>query len=270
MVFMENGRMDSNSEIVESHIIMDLGNKSVRTRLNDENEASITFQNSDNGSREKMFSNCNGNSNSEDLSNLTNGVSMCKSCDENLYSSNPKGSNSSQCSINSVQKTISNSLENNFSKLSIKTDHEERETPSKFIESSCKSCDNSSRNNECPTESNQESQSVNQNELKTDICASNPSLVPDDVQSNRSSEKEKDQNSSEVVYICYESEKQMPDIMKLIQKDLSEPYSIYTYRYFIHNWPHLCFLVSRKFDLGSKDCMNIDVFEFSFYISGCM
>ncbi|KAF4526204.1 hypothetical protein B566_EDAN001888 [Ephemera danica] len=34
----------------------------------------------------------------------------------------------------------------------------------------------------------------------------------------------------------------MPDIMRLIQKDLSEPYSIYTYRYFIHNWPKLCYL----------------------------
>jgi len=50
--------------------------------------------------------------------------------------------------------------------------------------------------------------------------------------------------SSDIVidYVTYESEKQMPDIMRLIQKDLSEPYSIYTYRYFIHNWPHLCFL----------------------------
>nr|SVE79529.1 EOG090X07BN [Daphnia magna]SVE80157.1 EOG090X07BN [Daphnia magna]SVE80763.1 EOG090X07BN [Daphnia magna]SVE81355.1 EOG090X07BN [Daphnia magna]SVE82527.1 EOG090X07BN [Daphnia magna] len=38
------------------------------------------------------------------------------------------------------------------------------------------------------------------------------------------------------------SELQMPDIMRLIQKDLSEPYSIYTYRYFIHNWPMLCYL----------------------------
>lgn len=45
-------------------------------------------------------------------------------------------------------------------------------------------------------------------------------------------------------YVSYESELQMPDIMRLIQKDLSEPYSIYTYRYFIHNWPQLCFLVS--------------------------
>lgn len=43
-------------------------------------------------------------------------------------------------------------------------------------------------------------------------------------------------------YIVYESELQMPDIMRLITKDLSEPYSIYTYRYFIHNWPKLCFL----------------------------
>lgn len=44
-------------------------------------------------------------------------------------------------------------------------------------------------------------------------------------------------------FIQYESELQMPMIMKIIQKDLSEPYSIYTYRYFIHNWPKLCFLV---------------------------
>ncbi|KAM4663981.1 N-alpha-acetyltransferase 30 [Discoglossus pictus] len=43
-------------------------------------------------------------------------------------------------------------------------------------------------------------------------------------------------------YVRYESELQMPDIMRLITRDLSEPYSIYTYRYFIHNWPQLCFL----------------------------
>lgn len=49
----------------------------------------------------------------------------------------------------------------------------------------------------------------------------------------------------DIFYIQYESELQMPMIMKIIQKDLSEPYSIYTYRYFIHNWPKLCFLVSN-------------------------
>lgn len=48
----------------------------------------------------------------------------------------------------------------------------------------------------------------------------------------------------------FRDETQMPDIMKLITKDLSEPYSIYTYRYFIHNWPNLCLLVNNKIFLN--------------------
>lgn len=47
--------------------------------------------------------------------------------------------------------------------------------------------------------------------------------------------------------VDYENELQMADIMRLITNDLSEPYSIYTYRYFIHNWPKLCLLVSIGF-----------------------
>ncbi|XP_077286931.1 uncharacterized protein LOC143911774 [Arctopsyche grandis] len=50
----------------------------------------------------------------------------------------------------------------------------------------------------------------------------------------------------DVCFESYQSELQMADIMKLIQKDLSEPYSIYTYRYFIHNWPKLCFLAMHR------------------------
>lgn len=46
-----------------------------------------------------------------------------------------------------------------------------------------------------------------------------------------------------VSYEPYQDETQMPIIMGLIDKDLSEPYSVFTYRYFIHNWPHLCLLV---------------------------
>ncbi|KAI8575133.1 hypothetical protein K450DRAFT_263212 [Umbelopsis ramanniana AG] len=48
---------------------------------------------------------------------------------------------------------------------------------------------------------------------------------------------------SELSYIPYTSERQLPPIITLIENDLSEPYSIYTYRYFIHNWPNLCFMV---------------------------
>ncbi|KAI7847946.1 putative acyltransfersase [Circinella umbellata] len=45
-----------------------------------------------------------------------------------------------------------------------------------------------------------------------------------------------------ISYVDYTSELQLPSIIHLIENDLSEPYSIYTYRYFIHNWPKLCFL----------------------------
>lgn len=55
-------------------------------------------------------------------------------------------------------------------------------------------------------------------------------------------EEEEEPPKPVIDYREYESELQMPSIMALIQKDLSEPYSIYTYRYFIHNWPRLCFL----------------------------
>ncbi|XP_057678640.1 N-alpha-acetyltransferase 30 [Corythoichthys intestinalis] len=54
------------------------------------------------------------------------------------------------------------------------------------------------------------------------------------------------EETHDICYVRYESELQMPWIMRLITKDLSEPYSIYTYRYFIHNWPQLCFLAMVK------------------------
>ncbi|KAI1313863.1 hypothetical protein EDD11_002434 [Mortierella claussenii] len=47
-------------------------------------------------------------------------------------------------------------------------------------------------------------------------------------------------------YIGYESEHQLPGMVSLIENDLSEPYSIYTYRYFLHQWPKLSFLAMDK------------------------
>lgn len=40
--------------------------------------------------------------------------------------------------------------------------------------------------------------------------------------------------------VNYKDERMIPDIYRLVSKDLSEPYSIFTYRYFLHNFPHLC------------------------------
>ena len=70
-----------------------------------------------------------------------------------------------------------------------------------------------------------------------------------ETEQNTSSSSESASARRFIEYVAYESELQMPAIMALITKDLSEPYSIYTYRYFIHSWPQLCFLVSINRDV---------------------
>ena len=56
-----------------------------------------------------------------------------------------------------------------------------------------------------------------------------------------------DDKEKVIEFIAYQSEVNLPDLTALITEDLSEPYSIYTYRYFLHNWPQLSFLVSQLF-----------------------
>ncbi|KAJ0160519.1 N-alpha-acetyltransferase 30 [Colletotrichum tanaceti] len=50
---------------------------------------------------------------------------------------------------------------------------------------------------------------------------------------------------TDLQYIQYEhglEAEYLPAIRSLIAKDLSEPYSIYVYRYFLYQWGHLCFM----------------------------
>ncbi|KAL1700542.1 acyl-CoA N-acyltransferase [Schizophyllum commune] len=48
--------------------------------------------------------------------------------------------------------------------------------------------------------------------------------------------------ASAIFYRQYAGEEDLPHIMALVQSELSEPYVIYTFRYFLHQWPHLAFL----------------------------
>ncbi|XP_069572307.1 N-alpha-acetyltransferase 30 isoform X2 [Brachyistius frenatus] len=85
-----------------------------------------------------------------------------------------------------------------------------------------------------------------------------------------------EEESHGIRYVRYESELQMPWIMRLITKDLSEPYSIYTYRYFIHNWPQLCFLVVLETEITNKSALKLyenlgfvrDKRLFRYYLNG--
>ncbi|XP_045499707.1 N-alpha-acetyltransferase 30-like [Colias croceus] len=70
--------------------------------------------------------------------------------------------------------------------------------------------------------------------------------VEETMKHKESCHQQEQESRGDIAIISYESELQMPEIMRLIQKDLSEPYSIYTYRYFIHNWPKLCFLAIHE------------------------
>lgn len=98
---------------------------------------------------------------------------------------------------------------------------------SKSVEQNLEKSEKSESTGICKTKHKQN----DNNELNAQINCSNQNLIVDEIS---------------IEYKEYQSELQMPDIMRLIQKDLSEPYSIYTYRYFIHNWPKLCFLAMHN------------------------
>ncbi|KAK7336167.1 hypothetical protein VNO77_16700 [Canavalia gladiata] len=53
-------------------------------------------------------------------------------------------------------------------------------------------------------------------------------------------------DGSEIEYVSYGGEHHLPLIMNLVDQELSEPYSIFTYRYFVYLWPQLSFLAFHK------------------------
>src|SRR5690242_4365007 len=57
-------------------------------------------------------------------------------------------------------------------------------------------------------------------------------------------------SSGELTYAQYDHRHEaqfLPAIRALISRDLSEPYSIYVYRYFLNQWAHLCYMVGTLF-----------------------
>lgn len=54
------------------------------------------------------------------------------------------------------------------------------------------------------------------------------------------------QNKINICFSRYSSELVLNSIIALVEKDLSEPYSIFTYRYFLNQWPELCELAHNS------------------------
>ncbi|XP_024017588.1 N-alpha-acetyltransferase MAK3 [Morus notabilis] len=66
---------------------------------------------------------------------------------------------------------------------------------------------------------------------------------------NENAEKvveEEEFSASEIEYVSYGGEHHLPLIMGLVDSELSEPYSIFTYRYFVYLWPQLSFLAFHR------------------------
>ncbi|WVR03126.1 hypothetical protein IAU60_000116 [Kwoniella sp. DSM 27419] len=67
-----------------------------------------------------------------------------------------------------------------------------------------------------------------------------------------------DSRGDELFYRTYLGEEgDLPGIMRLVEQELSEPYNVYTFRYFLIDWPHLAFLVFPQRD--SKEPIAIIV-----------
>lgn len=47
-------------------------------------------------------------------------------------------------------------------------------------------------------------------------------------------------NDQHVSFVTYTDERQLQHVKRLVDRDLSEPYSVYTYRYFLSRFPNLC------------------------------
>lgn len=84
----------------------------------------------------------------------------------------------------------------------------------------------------------------------------------DDSKQQYEYEEDKDGNAIEGIrFVNYKDESQLESIMSLVSRDLSEPYSIFTYRYFLHQWPDLCIIAHNNNDQKVIGCVVCKIDE---------
>lgn len=68
-----------------------------------------------------------------------------------------------------------------------------------------------------------------------------------------------ERNGKRIRFETYRDERQIARIKALMDADLSEPYSVFTYRYFINSWPHLCLLAIDESVEGHEDAVPLSI-----------
>lgn len=74
-------------------------------------------------------------------------------------------------------------------------------------------------------------------------------VKPEDATADTAKPNQEQDEATGIRYVSYGTEKEspyLPAIRQLISKDLSEPYSIYVYRYFLYQWGELCHMVKSQ------------------------
>ena len=59
-------------------------------------------------------------------------------------------------------------------------------------------------------------------------------------------------NDDQILFRTFEGEADLQTIISMIEQELSEPYPIYTYRYFVQKWPHLTYMAYKRDDPDKK------------------
>lgn len=76
----------------------------------------------------------------------------------------------------------------------------------------------------------------------------------------------------EIEYRAYRDENDLELVTRLVDSELSEPYSIFTYRYFMHQWPQLCILATAPAGeggvKGEERCVGAIVCKSAFHEAG--
>jgi len=77
---------------------------------------------------------------------------------------------------------------------------------------------------------------------EADLMDKYPSAYQEEaVLEDKTKDNQKAGEEQQFTFCDFHDESQLKVLQSLIDKELSEPYSIYTYRYFVYNWPDLCF-----------------------------
>jgi len=118
------------------------------------------------------------------------------------------------------------------------------------------SSEHKERNNQEKEEQHQRQQQQQQQLEK------NSSAMDDNDDDNDNDEE--GENIPGIQFVNYHDESQLDYVMRLVGTDLSEPYSVFTYRYFLHRFPELCIFavpvtVSDKHEKHNEnDMKNIE------------